>query len=391
MDPSKEFDKLLAEMKHVERSEEAKRNTWLALKAKVETKRKRPIIPAFISLAIIAIASFLIFTYINPSETEQSSQAIDNEKIIRAVLEREYNGPDMELARLQDEWWDLQSVTETKNQEEYDQLLQSKKYTDLMDYYSTIYGEYFTENMLKNAIASNMIFKYNYSLIENSIEVHLENVKVVQEKEHPNIYRPIIEVSLTNNEGQKVFHTLKEEFIFSTSEPGKIGSYNGVRDGGGIELQEKIENFPAYVEDNQDVRTPLIDISFDTLCFNTRKNVQGENVQGEKVEFESGCTSDKNKINNIMENFDDLPIKAATEQESTERSAALPQIDNYQIYLTNAADKGNTLYTITIFDDGVLMFATGADFGNLGDITIESHVEMYEKVRLMLEEFAENE
>ncbi|WP_411747091.1 hypothetical protein [Psychrobacillus psychrotolerans] len=386
MDPSKEFDKLLAEMKHVKRSEEAKRNTWLALKAKVETKRKRPIIPAFISLAIIAIASFLIFTYINPSETEQSSQAIDNEKIIRAVLEREYNGPDMELARLQDEWWDLQSVTETKNQEEYDQLLQSKKYTDLMDYYSTIYGEYFTENMLKNVIASNLIFKYNYSLIENSIEVHLENVKVVQEKEHPNIYRPIIEVSLTNNEGQKVFHTLKEEFIFSTSEPGKIGSYNGVRDGGGIELQEKIENFPAYVEDNQDVRTPLIDISFDTLCFNTRKNVQDE-----KVEFESGCTSDKNKINNIMENFDDLPIKAATEQESTERSAALPQIDNYQIYLTNAADKGNTLYTITIFDDGVLMFATGADFGNLGDISIESHVEMYEKVRLMLEEFAENE
>lgn len=386
MDPSKEFDKLLAEMKHVERSEEAKRNTWLALKGKVETKRKRPIIPVFISLAIIAIASFLIFTYINPSETEQSSQAIDNEKIIRAVLEREYNGPDMELARLQDEWWTLQSVTETKKQEEYDQLLQSKKYTDLMDYYSIIYGEYFTENMLKNAIASNLIFKYNYSLIENSIEVHLENVKVVQEKEHPNIYRPIIEVSLTNNEGQKVFHTLKEEFIFSTSEPGKIGSYNGVRDGGGIELQEKIENFPAYVEDNQDVRTPLIDISFDTLCFNTRKNVQGE-----KVEFESGCTSDKNKINNIMENFDDLPIKAATEQESTERSAALPQMDNYQIYLTNAADKGNTLYTITIFDDGVLMFATGADFGNLGDISIESHVEMYEKVRLMLEEFAENE
>ncbi|MEK3954537.1 hypothetical protein [Psychrobacillus sp. FSL K6-1464] len=386
MDPSKEFDKLLAEMKHVERSEEAKRNTWLALKAKVETKRKRPIIPAFISLAIIAIASFLIFTYINPYETEQSSQAIDNEKIIRAVLEREYNGPDMELARLQEEWLDLQSVTETKNQEEYDQLLQSKKYTDLMDYYSTIYGEYFTENMLKNAIASNLIFKYNYSLIENSIEVHLENVKVVQEKEHPNIYRPIIEVSLTNDEGQQVFHTLREEFIFSTSEPGKIGSYNGVRDGGGIELQEKIENFPAYVEDNQDVRTPLIDISFDTLCFNTRKNVQGE-----KVEFESGCTSDNNKINNIMENFDDLPIKAATEQESTERSAALPQIDIYQIFLTNAADKGNTLYTITIFDDGVLMFATGADFGNLGDITIESHVEMYEKVRLMLGEFAENE
>lgn len=386
MDPTKEFDKLFEEMKDVRRSENAKRNSWLAIKGRMETKRKRPIVPAFISLAILAIASFLIITYINSSESEQATHSISNEEVIQAVLEREYNGPDMEISRLQDEWWDLQSETETKNQEEFDQLLQSKKYTDFMDYYSTTFGDYFTENMLKNAISLNMIFKYNYHLINNSIEMHLENVKVVQEKEHPNIYRPIIEVSLTNKEGQKIFHTVREEFIFSTSEPGKIGSYNGLKDGGGIELQEKIENFPAYVENNQDVRTPLIDISFDTLCFNARKIAHEE-----KVEFESGCTSDKNKINAIMENFDDLPIKAISEQESKERSAALPQIDNYQIYLTNAADKGNTLYTITIFDDGVLMFATGADLGNLGDITIESHVEMYEKVRLMLAEFAENE
>lgn len=386
MDPTKEFDKLFEEMKDVRRSENAKRNSWLAIKGRMETKRKRPIVPAFISLAIVAIASILIITYINSSESEQATQGISNEEVIQAVLEREYNGPDMEISRLQDEWWDLQSETETKTQEEYNQLLESKEYKDLMNYYPTTFGEYFTDNMLKNLISTNMIFKYNHNLINNEVEMHLENVKVVQEKEHPNIYRPLIEVSLTNKEGQKIFHTVREEFIFSTSEPGKIGSYNGLKDGGGMELQEKIENFPAYVEDNQDVRTPLIDISFDTICFNARK-ISHE----EKVEFESGCTSDKNKINAIMENFDDLPIKAISEQESRERSTALPQSDNYQIYLTNAADKGNTLYTISIFDDGVLMFATGADLGNLGDITIEYHVEMYEKVRLMLAEFAENE
>lgn len=387
MKPSKKFDELFEEMKNVERSDEAKQNTWLALKGRIETKRKRNIFPAFISLAIVAIASFLFITFTNPSEIEQSAQplSISNEEVIKAIQEIEYNGPDMEISRLLNDWWDLQSSTKTETQEEYDQLLQSKEYKDFMNYYETTFGEYFTENMLTNAISSNLVFKYNHYLIDNDIEMHLENVKIVQEKDHPNIYRPIIEVSLTNSQGQKIFHTLKEEFIFSTSEPGKIGSYNGVKDGGGLELREKIENFNAYVENNEEVRTPSIDISFDTLCFNGRMVDQQE-----KVKFESGCTSDGNKINSILENFVHLPIKEATEQESNERAEALPQIDNYHIYLTNAVDKGTTLYTITLYEDGMLMFAPGLDLGNLGDITTEPHVVIYEKLKLMLDEFAEN-
>ncbi|QUG42654.1 hypothetical protein KD050_05105 [Psychrobacillus sp. INOP01] len=242
MEPSNEFDKFFEEMKNVERSEEAKRNTWLALKGRIETKSRRNILPAFISLAIVAIASILIITFINPSEIEQSAQHLSNEEVIKAVLEKEYNGPDMEISRLLNDWWNLQSTTETKTQEEYDQLLESKEYKDLMNYYQTTFGEYFTENMLTNAISSNLIFKYNHYLIDNDIEMHLEDVKIIQEKDHPNIYRPIIEVSLTNSQGQKISHTLREEFIFSKSEPGKIGSYNGVKDGGGLELREKIEN-----------------------------------------------------------------------------------------------------------------------------------------------------
>ena len=333
MKPSKKFDELFEEMKNVERSDEAKQNTWLALKGRIETKRKRNILPAFISLAIVAIASFLFITFTNPSEIEQSAQPLSNEEVIKAVQEREYNGPDMEISRLLNDWWDLQSSTKTETQEEYDQLLQSKEYKDFMNYYETTFGEYFTENMLTNAISSNLVFKYNHYLIDNDIEMHLENVKIVQEKDHPNIYRPNIEVSLTNSQGQKIFHTLKEEFIFSTSEPGKIGSYNGVKDGGGLELREKIENFNAYVENNEEVRTPSIDISFDTLCFNGRMVDQQE-----KVKFESGCTSDKNEINPIMTMIDYPFIKEVTEQESQERAEALPQMDNYQIYLTNAVD-----------------------------------------------------
>lgn len=37
-------------------------------------------------------------------------------------------------------------------------------------------------------------------------------------------------------------------------------------------------------------------------------------------------------------------------------------------------DKGNTLLTITLYEDGVLMFAPGSNLGIVGDITTNSHV-----------------
>ncbi|TQR19955.1 hypothetical protein [Psychrobacillus vulpis] len=387
MEPSKEFDELFEEMKEVERSEEAKRNTWLALKGRIATKRKRNIFPAFISLAIVAIATFLIITYSIPSETEQSAESLSNEEIIRAVLEREYNGPDKEHLRLMNDWMKFQSERNAKNQEEYDELLESKEYKDFMNYYQTTFGEYFTENMLTKAISTVMVFKYHYYLEDTDIEMHLENVEIKQEKDHPNIYRPIIEVSLTNSQGQKIFHTLREEFIFSKSEPGKIGSYNVAKGGGSIEFREKIENFNSYVGGNEDVRTPSFrkTISFDTLCFNG-KIFENENTQKNI----HGCTSDRKKINSILKIFDHLPIKEATEQESRKRAEALPQMDNYQIYLTNEVDKGTTFYTITLYEDGVLMFAPGLDLGILGDITTAPHAVIYEKVKLMLDEFSDN-
>ncbi|MFJ5770358.1 hypothetical protein [Psychrobacillus sp. NPDC093180] len=386
MEPSKEFDKLFEEMKEVKRSDKAKQNTWLALKDKIETKRKRTIFPAFISLAIIAIASFLFITFLNPSETEKSAEPLSNEEVIKAVLEREYNGPNMEISQLLNDWMDLQSETETQNQEDYNQLLESKEYKDFMNYYPATFGEYFTENMLTNAIRANLVFKYNHYLIDNDIEMQLEKVKITQEKDHPNIYRPIIEVSLTNNKGQKIYHTVREEFIFSKTEPGKIGGYNGVKAGGGIELREKIENFQAYVENKEDVRTPSIDVSFDTLCFNgSMPDPDGT------VEFKSGCTSDRSQINSVMTIMENFFVKEVSEKESGERAAALPEIENYHIHLTNAVDKETILYTITLYEDGVFTFSPGFSFGITGDITTESKVFFYEEIKQRLDEFADNE
>ncbi|GGA43582.1 hypothetical protein [Psychrobacillus lasiicapitis] len=385
MEPSNEFDELFEEMKEVKRSEKAKHNTWLALKSKIEETRKRTIFPAFISLAIIATASFLFITFLKPSETEKSAESLSNEETIKAVLEREYNGPNMEISQLMNDWMDLQSETETQKQEDYNHLLESKEYKDFMNYYPATFGAYFTENMLTKAIRTNLVFKYNFYLIDNDIEMKLENVKIAQEKAHPNIYRPIIEVSLTNSKGQKIFHTVREEFIFSKTEPGKIGGYNGVKDGGSMELREKIENFDAYVENNEDVRTPSIDVSYDTLCFNGRLPVP----QG-TVEFKSGCTSDRSQINSVMTIMENFFVKEVTEKEAMERSELFTQIGNYQIYLTNSADKDNTLYTITSFSDGFLVFSPGSSLGITGDITTESKVFFYEEIKQRLDEFADN-
>ena len=136
------------------------------------------------------------------------------------------------------------------------------------------------------------------------------------------------------------------------------------------------------------VRTPSFSntISFDTLCF-TGKIYEKDNTERNL----HGCTSNRKQINSILAPIDLLAIKKASEQEIEERSEALPRIDNYHILLTNEVDKGTTLYTITLYEDGVLMFAPGFDLGNLGDITTEPHAVIYEMVKTMLDELAENE
>lgn len=382
MEPSKKFDDLFKEMKDAERSEETKHNTWLALKNRMETKRKRSLFPVFISLAIVAIASFLFLTYSIPSETEQATKPLSNEEVIMTVLERVYNGPDREFLRLIREWMDLQFVTETKNQEEYDQLLKSKEYTDLLEYQNK-FNVYFTEATSQNLINTTMLFTYDYSLEDKNLEIHLEKADIKQEKDYPNIYRSTIEVSLTNSEGQKIYQTLQEEYIFSTSEPGKIGRYNVAK--GAQELMEKIQNFSAYTGNTSGVRKPLIDVSFDTICF-SGKIYEKDNTESNP----HGCTSDKKQIKSIMAMIDNRYIKEATEQESKDRAKALLEMDNYQIYLTNAADKGNTLYTITLYEDGVLLYAPGFDLGFSGDITTEPQLYLYEETKLLLDGFAEN-
>lgn len=338
-------------------------------------KEKSRIFPAILALAAIAIASFFLFTNMIPAETEQTAQPLTNEEVIMAVIEKEYNGPDMELERLLRAWFELQSKTPTKNQDEYNKLLQSKESTDYTNYFYKSFGDYFTKDMMEQAISTVMVFKYNSQLIDSNLDMQLEKVQITQDKDHPTIYRATVEVSLTNDKDQKIFHTLKEEYIFSKTEPGKIGRYNLMLATDGKHLYDIIPNFDAYFNN----RKPVIDVSFDSICFNGRTGSNQIN----------GCTTDTVQINEIMESINDLPIQEVTEEESSWRAELLSQRNSYQIYLTNEANQEKTLYTVTLYDDGKLVYAPGLDMGITGDITIGSHRDVYKKVIQMLQTFKE--
>jgi hypothetical protein len=66
MDPSKEFDELFQKMQHNDRdrSDEARRNSLQKLQDKVG-KKKRHVAPIFISIVMVTVACFLVFTLIN--------------------------------------------------------------------------------------------------------------------------------------------------------------------------------------------------------------------------------------------------------------------------------------------------------------------------------------
>ena len=181
------------------------------------------------------------------SKEQQSIEALSNEEAIMGFLEKQYNGPDLGYERLLNDWFDLQGRTKANTQEEYDKLQKSEEATNYIDYFHTTFGEYIREDKIETFIQTNLLFQFQSRLIDHNLTMKLEKVTIKQDENYPNIYRPIIDISLTNNKGQQIFHTLREEFIFSEEEPGKIGSYNWVKDSGGVELYDKMENFNSYL------------------------------------------------------------------------------------------------------------------------------------------------
>lgn len=252
MSLSNEFDERFQEMKHIDRSNEARRTSLLKLQDKVG-KKKRYVAPIIISIAMVAVASFLTFSLINtenPTNHLATEIAAEDKNIaaVRAVLESEFTVPNEEYILIQkniNKKMNEISQSLPEGSGEFGTPADSAELLAYKELVKETYGPYYTDNAYEQLIPTNQAFQYHLSteLEEVRYQMKVSDIQVTQSENElaPKNYDFIAQVEYTNNDGKVSHHEIKGMAILS--EVGKIGKFV-IRDVGG--LQQKIEEDKGY-------------------------------------------------------------------------------------------------------------------------------------------------
>lgn len=157
----------------------------------------------------------------------------------------------------------------------------------------------------------------------------------------------------------------------------------------GVEESKEAREIPdkqKVVVGDKETITFTEGINFDTLCFH------GMDVVTEyDVKQKYGCTSDMEQMTDILSRLDKIPTKEPTHEEEVERMEAVAKTSNYQIFLGQGVNIDNSLYTITVFEDGIIQFDDeGLPGIAQGNITIDAHVDKYNEIKELLYVFGED-
>lgn len=96
------------------------------------------------------------------------------------------------------------------------------------------------------------------------------------------------------------------------------------------------------------------------------------------------------QITGILSRLDKLSTKEPSSEEEIERMEAIANISNYQIYLGQGENFDNNVYTIIVYEDGIIQYDDEELPGiPRGDITIDTHNDKYNEIKILLNEFAE--
>lgn len=158
----------------------------------------------------------------------EAKESVDkNEQAIRAVIEKEFNGPDEKYNEL----WNAMEEAQVSEKyvDDYEAFLESTEYQDLMSYIEETYASYFTENgyeTFKNSSAFMYSgFDHDYNLTPSAIEI-------VQNENEATLYDLTFQVAYVNEDGESGQFNFEGEAI--TPEEGKIGKIeylDGFEDG----------------------------------------------------------------------------------------------------------------------------------------------------------------
>jgi len=180
---------------------------------------------------------FLIFTSLLIVGCSANGTAEDNgaeaeetvdksEQAIRAVIEKEFNGPDEKYKAL----WEAMAEAQTsvKYSDDYEAFLESPEYQGLMSYMEETYASYFTENGYDNFINSTPAF--HYSNRDQDYELNTSNIEIAQSENGTTLYDFTFQVEYTGENGESEQFNFKGKAI--APEEGKIGKIEFLDQGG---------------------------------------------------------------------------------------------------------------------------------------------------------------
>lgn len=153
---------------------------------------------------------------IEANRAEPEETADKSEQAIRAVIEKEFNGPDKKYKELWDAAVDAQ-VSE-KYSEDYEAYLESPEYQALVDYMEETYAPYFTDNGYDNFINQ---AAFMYATFDEDYQLNTSAIEIAQNEKEPTLYDFTFQVEYTDENGEAEPFNFKGDAI--APEDGKIG------------------------------------------------------------------------------------------------------------------------------------------------------------------------
>ncbi|WP_342541743.1 hypothetical protein MHH33_10960 [Paenisporosarcina sp. FSL H8-0542] len=175
------------------------------------------IIPSFLN----EDGDLLNQTSVNPSPENL------NIETIKKYLEIEYNGPDDEAVRVQNEMFDATTDSGKTGVEQY------------KDYINDTFSPYVEEEEIQELILKNLVFTYHYQAQESGYTFKTDQIQIQQQEGFERNYDYIVDVTF-EKDGEKNFATLSG--FVTMSEKGKISGVKSLSDSGFYQEMMRISN-----------------------------------------------------------------------------------------------------------------------------------------------------
>ncbi|MDQ0429449.1 major membrane immunogen (membrane-anchored lipoprotein) [Planomicrobium stackebrandtii] len=158
----------------------------------------------------------------------EAEETVDeSEQAIRAVIEKEFNGPDEKYKELLDTA--MKAQISDKYMDDYEAYLESPEYQALMSYVEETYASYFTENGYDTFINTSA---FMYAGFDSDYELNTSAIDIAQSENEKTLYNFTFQVEYKDENGES------NQFDFEGSaiapEEGKIGKIeylDGYEDG----------------------------------------------------------------------------------------------------------------------------------------------------------------